>query len=283
MPTHLTWTVQRKVVDNFVSNIDDKTPQPLRAVQRFIEFDVLLKYTVALKADRATDTMPASARDATPCSKPRIFQRPVYFLYTLRQNELSRLAFPLGSYAKTEVRTLAEKFQLATACKEDSQDVCFLEGRDYRTFLNERADPSQIKSGPIRTLDGKVLGEHKGLPFYTIGQREKLGIAVGEKLYVIAKNPEDNALIVGADNETIKDECRVKDVSWCFGPPAGPVRASVKIRYRHPGAESTVTRTDETNAHVQFDNGQTAVTPGQSAVFYRGDEVLGGGIIERTA
>ena len=203
---------------------------------------------------------------------------PIFFIRSDRTNSRLRSRWQL----RENRSALAEKFQLATACKEDVR-TSFLEGRDYRTFLNERADPSQIKSGPIRTLDGKVLGEHKGLPFYTIGQREKLGIAVGEKLYVIAKNPEDNALIVGADNETIKDECRVKDVSWCFGPPAGPVRASVKIRYRHPGAESTVTRTDETNAHVQFDNGQTAVTPGQSAVFYRGDEVLGGGIIERTA
>ncbi len=289
---HYTYDMEQKfkekVVDNFVSEyLDGKTPNPCVRCNSFIKFDVLLKYAVALKADALATGHYARIEkrdDRYALLKAADFSKDQsYFLYTLRQNELSRLAFPLGSYAKTEVRTLAEKFQLATACKEDSQDVCFLEGRDYRTFLNERADPSQIKSGPIRTLDGKVLGEHKGLPFYTIGQREKLGIAVGEKLYVIAKNPEDNALIVGADNETIKDECRVKDVSWCFGPPAGPVRASVKIRYRHPGAESTVTRTDETNAHVQFDNGQTAVTPGQSAVFYRGDEVLGGGIIERTA
>lgn len=291
---HYTYDMEQKfkekVVDNFVSEyMEGKTPNPCVRCNSFIKFDVLLKYAVALKADYlATGHYAKIAETGTNELKRFSLLKaadPVkdqsYFLYMLNQGHLPRLMFPLGGYNKTEVRALAETCNLPNAKKEDSQDVCFLEGRDYRQFISERVAPEALPKGKIQTRDGKVLGEHNGLPFYTIGQREKLGIAAGFPMYVIEKHAETNTLIVGPETENLRSECHAHTVNWCASRiPAGPVKATVKIRYRHAGAAATVTPLSDIQAKIVFDSPQSSITGGQSAVFYDGDEVLGGGIIE---
>jgi len=151
-----------------------------------------------------------------------------YFLYMLTQNQLSKLLFPLGRFEKKNVRELAGIFGLPTAEKDESMDVCFLEGRNYQDFLIERVPAEKLKVGFIKTTDGKVLGEHAGLPFYTIGQRDQLGISAGHRLYVVQKDTHTNTLIVGTDKENRSEGCAVKNITWCEGrPPLDPWGASV--------------------------------------------------------
>jgi tRNA-specific 2-thiouridylase len=274
---------KEKVVDNFVSEyIDGRTPNPCVRCNAFIKFDVLLKYAVALEADalatghyarifKEGDTFKLAK--AVDPSKDQS-----YFLYMLTQAQLSKLLFPLGGYDKTQVRAIAGEMGLCVAGKADSMDVCFLEGRSYRDFLNERAPEDAFRKGPIRTRDGQTLGEHQGLPFYTIGQRGNLGVSAGHRLYVIEKESSTNTLVVGTEDENSAPACALESVSWCDEPaPEEPVRATVKIRYRSGGAEATIVPGPEPK--IVFDRPQASVTPGQSAVFYDGDVVLGGGVI----
>lgn len=282
---------REKVVDNFISEyMEGRTPNPCVRCNSFIKFDVLLKHAVAFNADylatghyaRIAERSHDDGRTTFHLKKAVDFQKDQsYFLYMLDQTHLSRLLFPLGGLNKTEVRALAEEFKLANCKKEDSQDVCFLEGRNYRDFLNEQVEPVHFKKGEIRTKDGKVIGQHEGLPFYTIGQREKLGVATGQRLYVIEKNVENNTLVIGTEDENLSAGAKVHTVTWCAGAaPQNAVNASVKIRYRHPGARSAITALNPTEAKIDFEVPQASVTSGQSAVFYDGEEVLGGGVIE---
>lgn len=285
---HYTYNLEEKfketVVDNFVSEyLEGRTPNPCVRCNAFIKFDVLLRYAVALNADALATGHYAKIvkegdqfylKKAADASKDQS-----YFLYMLSQAQLSKTLFPLGGLTKLEVRRIAEEFKLVNAAKADSQDVCFLEGRNYREFLNERIEPAQIKKGFIKTKDGKILGTHEGLPFYTIGQREKLGISAGQRMYVIEKNMETDTLVVGGEEENQSSSCVVSSVSWCSGIAPEKVKASVKIRYRHPGAPSLITSISPGEAAIQFESPQPSVAQGQSAVFYDQDTVLGGGVI----
>jgi len=275
---------KEKVVDNFISEyMDGKTPNPCVRCNSFIKFDALLKYVLAFEADYL-----ATGHYARIHKEGELFRLgkaidptkdQSYFLYMLNQAQLSKLLFPVGAYPKKEVRELALKFGLVNALKEDSQDVCFLEGRGYGEFLKERvAEP--IVKGAIRTKEGKVLGEHQGLPFYTIGQREGLGMGGGgTRLYVIEKDLKTNSLVVGEESQNLNGSCHVKEARWCAGAPNSEIKASVKIRYRHPGAMATIKVSGEEEAELLFDAPQSSITAGQSAVFYEGDYVLGGGVI----
>ena len=291
---HYTFDMEKKfmetVVDNFVSEyVDGKTPNPCVRCNRFLKFDVLLKYALALNADYLatghyaritrveTDSQNRSAlRKAVDANKDQS-----YFLYMLNQAQLSKLLFPLGEYTKPQVRILADECNLKIAQKQDSQDVCFLEGRNYREFLKERVPSEKIVKGPIQTRDGKVLGEHEGLAFYTIGQREKLGIATGQRLYVLEKNLSTNTLVVGNEGENVSGSCVVHSVNWCADQfPENADEVQVKVRYRHSGRMARVESLGGDRVRVTFYEPESSVTCGQSAVFYRGDEVLGGGVIE---
>lgn len=274
---------KEKVVDNFVSEyLEGKTPNPCVRCNSFIKFDILLKYVLAFEADYLATGHYARIEKEGSCFRLGKAADPSkdqsYFLYMLNQSQLSKLLFPVGIYPKKEVRSLAQKFGLVNALKEDSQDVCFLEGRSYKEFLQERvAEP--IASGDVRTKEGKILGKHQGLPFYTIGQREGLGIGGGTKLYVIEKDLKTNSLVVGEESQNLSRSCRLKEVKWCNGAPSTDIKASVKIRYRHPGASASIKVLGAEEAEVSFEAPQASITSGQSAVFYDGDYVLGGGII----
>jgi len=202
-----------------------------------------------------------------------------YVLHGLTQAQLARSLFPLGGHPKGEVRKLAESFKLPTASRPDSQDLCFLAGGNYREFLRRNA-PSINTPGPILSRLGQVLGQHTGLADYTIGQRKGLGIAAPAPLYVVAKEAERNRIIVGGVDELRSQRLAVKDVNWIGGEtPAARFRAEVKIRYTARAIPAEVQPREGGRVEVLFDSPQRGITPGQSAVFYAGEELLGGGVI----
>lgn len=234
-----------------------------------------------------------------------------YFLYRLRQNQLRYLLFPLGDLTKEQVRQIAKKAKLPTAERPESQEICFVPNNDYRIFLRENCD-KKIKPGPILDKDGNILGQHQGITFYTIGQRKGLAINPSNKvaenggdrryfkterkeqikkikhqippLYVVKIDSLKNALIVGEEKDLYAKECLVKDVNWISGQaPKLPMKVMVKIRYKHTSVSAEINypliRTNKSMIIVKFSKPQRAITPGQSAVFYKGKEVLGGGII----
>ncbi len=287
---------QKNILDPFVdSYLSGETPNPCIACNRFIKFDALLKKAVALGADAVATGHYAridvreeegkTVRRLRRAADPNKDQS--YVLYHLGQSELARLAFPIGGMAKPEVRDAARRFNLKTAEKDESMEICFVPNADTAGFVKFKASeggqsaPSLTK-GPIKTLDGQVIGEHRGVAFYTRGQRSGLGLSIGRPAYVVDLDPATNTVYVGEDEDTASAEVEVRDVVWSVGtPPAGPIRAAVQIRSRHAAALSVVTPTDK-GAQVRFDVPQRAVAPGQAAVFYDDDRVIGGGTLRRS-
>ncbi|EGL55025.1 tRNA 2-thiouridine(34) synthase MnmA [Methylophaga thalassica] len=210
-----------------------------------------------------------------------------YFLYTLGQEQLSRTRFPLGDLPKTEVRRIAEQAGFINHDKKDSTGICFIGERHFREFLS-RYIPAQ--PGEMRTPEGEIIGDHAGLMYYTLGQRQGLGIggrkdSTGEPWFVAGKDMDNQILyVVQGDHPWLWSQNLVaEELSWVAGhPPEFPCRAAAKTRYRQPDQACTITQDDNGNIHVEFDEKQRAVTPGQSVVFYLDDDCLGGGIIVST-
>lgn len=259
------------------------TPNPCLVCNRQIRWTFLLDHALGLGADfMATGHYARIENEGKRTKLLRAVDRSKdqsYVLHVLTQEKLKRALFPIGKYTKTQVRALAAQFGLPTAQRPDSQDLCFLAGDDYRDFLRRNA-AWMLRPGEIVNREGRALGRHSGLANYTIGQRKGLGVSSPLPLYVLAKDVENNALIVGAQDELGADELTARGVNWIAGePPAGPIRAEVKIRYRARQAGAEVTPLEDGQARVRFDAPQRDITPGQAAVFYDGDVVLGGGII----
>jgi tRNA-specific 2-thiouridylase len=201
-------------------------------------------------------------------------------LSVLTQAQLARVIFPLGELTKRAVRQIAKDKKLPVAAKPDSQDLCFVSEGDYRQFLARHAPPDSIRPGPIRDVSGKVIGQHQGLPFYTVGQRKGLGVGKQEAMYVLALVPAENALIVGTAAELGRADCTVQYVNYISGQaPPEPFRAAVKIRYTASEVDAIVTPLNSDAAHIKFDHPLRDITPGQAAVFYTGNSVIGQGII----
>jgi tRNA-specific 2-thiouridylase len=201
-----------------------------------------------------------------------------YFLSLLTQQQLAHTIFPLAEMHKTQVRALARQRQLPAADQSESQDLCFLSGGDYRAFLRKYV-PQVAQPGAVVNHDGRVLGEHQGLAFYTIGQRKGLP-AAGRPLYVLYKNLENNTLLVGYEEELGQQTLHAEEINWIAGePPLRPLQAQVKIRYRAVPAPALVTPQPNGGALVAFEKPLRDITPGQMAVFYAGSQVLGGGLI----
>ncbi|HYG36083.1 MAG TPA: tRNA 2-thiouridine(34) synthase MnmA [Clostridia bacterium] len=202
-----------------------------------------------------------------------------YFLFSLRQDQLARAMFPLGEKSKTDTREVARHCQLKTADKEESMEICFVPDNDYGKFLQQAKLVAKHR-GEIVNLQGQVLGYHEGIEFYTIGQRKGLGISSPKPLYVVELDAEHNRVVVGDDSALESDECLVDRCNWIpFDNPSEPLEATVKIRYNHPGTPAVVTPLPNGRARVRLTVPQRAITPGQAAVFYQGDLVLGGGWI----
>jgi tRNA-specific 2-thiouridylase len=209
-----------------------------------------------------------------------------YFLFGLRQEQLARTQFPLGGFEKAHVRELARELGIPTSEKPDSQEICFVPNGDYAAFIDgyfrEQGIAAEETRGELVTSDGQVVGEHSGVHHFTVGQRRGLRVAAGEPLYVIATEPITRRVVIGRNDELLRQAMQVEGANWIsIAPPAAPIRAEVKIRNKHAGAAATLYPTsDPTRVEVRFDEPQRAVTPGQAAVFYSGDLVLGGGWIK---
>jgi tRNA-specific 2-thiouridylase len=207
-----------------------------------------------------------------------------YFLFGLTQEQLARTLFPLGEFTKDEVRAMARERNLPVAGKPDSQEICFVPTGDYRRFidayLSEQGKQLESEGGEIVSTDGRVLGRHEGLENYTVGQRKGLGFATGTPLYVIGLDPAHHRVVVGSNQELLKSRLQVRDVNWIRPVREGePFAAHVKIRNKHLPAPARVEAHANDEARVEFSNPQRAITPGQAAVFYDGEEVVGGGWI----
>lgn len=274
---------RRTIVDFFVREHEQgRTPNPCIECNRQIRFTYLLNRALALDAHYlATGHY---VRVVKENGRFRLLKGldphkdQSYVLHVLRQEHLAHLLFPVGGYTKEQVRELARKFNLPVASKGDSQDLCFLSDGDYRRFLREYGQP--VPPGPILTLEGLEIGQHEGLPFYTIGQRKGLGISMPEPVYVLRKDVQQNALIVGTHAQLGQQTVAVRDVNWVIDPPpAAPIKAQVKIRYKAEGAWAQVWPQENGRVQLCFHAPVFGVTAGQGAVFYDGDECLGGGII----
>lgn len=275
------------IVDYFVEgHRQGITPNPCLECNRHIRFEFLLNNALALDADYLATghyARVARADDGRFLLKQGLDEHKdqSYVLSVMGQEQLSHTLFPVGEYAKPDVRKLAERFGLPTASKKDSQDLCFLGDGDYRRFLSEYA-PEVMVAGPIVRRDGAVIGEHHGLANYTIGQRKGLGVFAAEPLYVIGMNPYRNTLIVGTADELGSSELTARRVNWISGEvPAEPFRAEVKIRYKARPVSARIEPLEDQRMRVRFDAPLRDITPGQGAVIYDGDVCLGGGIIER--
>jgi tRNA-specific 2-thiouridylase len=280
---------RRRVIDYFVGDyLKGRTPNPCVACNTWLKFDLLLERALGLEADFvATGHYASVAYDEA--SERYTIRRGVdrrkdqsYFLFELRQEQLARMLLPLGSFRKDEVRQHAQRFGLAVAQKAESQEICFIQDNDYQRFIREQAPAGAFAEGPVVDRQGRALGRHRGLPFYTVGQRKGLGLAAGTPLYVAEVDADRNLLVVGKKAEVERRECLVERVNWCLLPQMGePLSATVQIRHRHAGGAATVTPLGGDMARITFDVPQWAITPGQAAVFYRDDLVVGGGWIDR--
>lgn len=272
--------VVRPFIDGHVAG---QTPNPCIACNRSVRFDFLLKHALALGADYlATGHYARVGETAEGYQLKKAIdgdKDQSYALHVLGQYELARVIFPVGDYTKTEVRRLASQLDLPVASKSESMDLCFLADGDYRRFLVDNAARS-FQPGPIITLAGSEIGEHQGLGRYTIGQRKGLGVSVGQPMFVVKKDPANNILILGTREEATRKRLVAQQVNWISGiGPGSPIKAEVKIRYRANLVPAIVTALDDNKAKVVFEMPVFGITAGQGAVFYRGENCIGGGII----
>ncbi len=268
------------------SYLNGKTPNPCVECNRVVKFGHLFKAAENLEADCI-----ATGHYARICQDPKTDRYLLkkgsdpekdqsYFLYPLSQEQLSRILFPLGEMTKAETRKLAKSLGIKTSGKPASQDICFLGTGDYRELLAKRF-PSSLNSGSIVNSKGEVLGRHKGMAYYTVGQRRGLGFGMGVPLYVLHVDPASNEVVVGSREELQKAHINIHSVNWISSDePDGPLELSVKIRYRQVEIPSLVIPKRGNRAKIVFHTPASGVAPGQSAVFYNDDLVVGGGVIE---
>ena len=274
-----------RIVSYFVDEYDrGATPNPCIRCNRDLKFGRLFDYADSIGASRVATGHYArlGERDGRTTLRRAVDGRKdqSYVLFPLAQAQLSRCLFPIGGLLKSEVRDLARKMDLRIAEKPESQEICFVPDNDHRGLLRERLG-DRVKPGEFVTPSGEVVGTHSGHQLFTIGQRKGLGIALGRPVYVVSIDPGLNRVVIGDEGDLRSCEFEVEDVNWIAAPPSGQVPSSVKIRYNSPGAEAVVEPMGTGLARVRFDEPQRAVTPGQAAVFYDGDDVLGGGWIRR--
>jgi tRNA-specific 2-thiouridylase len=282
---------EEQVVKPFVEEyLAGRTPIPCTLCNNYIKFDRFLEMSDSVGALQMATGHYARIRYHEPSGRYQLLRAvdsskdQTYFLFGLTQAQLARTLFPLGELTKPEVRELARSMDLAVAAKGDSQEICFVPNGDYAAFLSAYMKETGLDSpqtrGAIVTADGRTLGEHQGVHHFTVGQRRGLGIATGEPLYVIATDPQTQRVTVGANDDLLRRRFHVHSINWIsIAAIDAPVRAEVKIRNKHAASPATLHPAGE-RVEVVFDEPQRAVTPGQGAVFYDGDLVLGGGWIE---
>ncbi|MCS6907898.1 MAG: tRNA 2-thiouridine(34) synthase MnmA [Anaerolineales bacterium] len=276
-----------RVVSFFIEGYQQGiTPNPCIQCNRYIRWGALLDFALSLGAaylatgHYARKVLDEHGKYQLLRAKDQKKDQS-YVLHLLTQADLARTLFPLGELTKEEVRQLAIKFRLPVAHRNESQDLCFLAGEDYRDFLRRHLEELP-PPGPILDTQGNYLGQHGGLPFYTIGQRKGLGISTGKPTYVVSKDVARQALIVGSKEETRKSAFTVARVNWISGfPPPLPAEATVKVRYLSPLLPARIHPAENDCYQVTLAEPYSDITPGQAAVFYQGELCLGGGTIHR--
>ncbi len=288
---------QKRVIQPFVGDyLVGKTPSPCILCNSFLKFNKLVTFAEQVGMECVATghyaRIEGSEADGYRLLKGADAAKDQsYYLFELTQKQLARIVFPVGDLKKPEVRELARKHGLETAFKRESQEICFVPDRDYASFIQRHAPEvdaelgrqaeAAAQPGPIVMMDGTVLGQHSGIHRFTVGQRKGLGIAHPRPLYVLRLDLGRNAVVVGYKEDVYSRGLIAEQLNWTAGTaPSGPVRAAVKIRARHSEAAATI-EIQGGLASVVFDSSQMAVTPGQAAVFYDGDRVLGGGWIRQ--
>ena len=273
------------VIDYFVEEyLHGRTPNPCIACNRYVKWESLLSRSLSIGADYIATGHYArvvklengryTLRRSATLAKDQ-----TYALYNLTQEQLSRTLMPVGEYSKEEVRAIAEKIGLQVAAKPDSQDICFVPDGDYASYIEENAGV-QIPEGNFVTTDGIILGKHKGITHYTVGQRKGLGLALGYPAFVLEIRPETNEVVIGTHAESMADSLKAVNLNFMsIEDLTEPMRVFVKIRYNHKGIWAVIEKTGEDEPTCTFEEPQRAVTPGQAVVFYDGEYVLGGGTI----
>jgi tRNA-specific 2-thiouridylase len=276
-----------RIIDYFADEyLSGRTPNPCVVCNNWLKFGQLWNYGQQLQADfiatghyaqvLRTDAGVELHRAADPDKDQS------YVLYGLRREVLPHLLFPIGGYRKDEVRDLAREAGLGVADKPDSVEICFVPDGDHSTMIRRRR-PDLATAGRIVDTSGKLLAVHDGIEQFTVGQRKGLGFAAGQRRYVLKIVPGDNEVVVGSREELLSSALEASGVSWLLdAPPAETLTCQAKIRYRHTAAPARVAVTSEGRAKVEFNEPQSAITPGQAVVFYDGTRVLGGGWIEST-
>ncbi|HIX64119.1 MAG TPA: tRNA 2-thiouridine(34) synthase MnmA [Candidatus Mediterraneibacter colneyensis] len=276
---------KENVIDYFTGEyLSGRTPNPCIACNRYVKWEALLDRSRAIGADYiatghyARVEQLGNGRYTLRCSSTPAKDQ-TYALYNLTQDQLRHTLMPVGAYSKDEIRSIAGKIGLAVADKPDSQDICFVPDGDYAAFIRENTD-REIRPGNFVTPEGKVLGQHKGIIHYTVGQRKGLGLALGYPAFVLEIRPETNEVVIGTYEESLTDTVWADQINFMSVEDlTEPKRVFAKIRYNHKGAWCTAERSGD-RIVCHFEELQRAVTPGQALVLYDGEYVLGGGTIQ---
>ncbi len=276
---------REKVISYFMDEyLAGRTPNPCIACNRYVKWESLLQRSLQIGADyiatghyariaKLPNGRYALRRSATDAKDQ------TYALYSLTQEQLSRTLMPVGDYEKPEIRGIAEQIGLAVADKPDSMEICFVPDQDYAGFIRENSE-RDIPEGNFVTADGTVIGRHRGITHYTVGQRKGLNLSMGHPVFVTGIRPETNEVVIGGAGDVFTDRLRCSRLNFMAVPDIeGELPVIAKIRYNHRGARAVVRKTGPDEAEVRFEEPVRAVTPGQAVVFYDGDCVVGGGTI----
>lgn len=278
---------EKKVIDYFTREyLSGRTPNPCIACNRYIKFEALLNKALALGANYIATGHYARLGYSDHYQRWTIKKAldekkdQTYVLYNMTQYQIEHTLMPLAAYTKEQVREIAKDLELSNATKPESQEICFVPDNDYRKFLAERTG-KEFTKGPFLDTAGNVLGEHKGIAHYTIGQRRGLGIATGKRVYVVDINPQRNAVILGPKQAVFKHDLIAQDVNLIlYRELTGPIEVEAQVRYNAKPLPATVSPLPDGKVHVHFHQPQKAIAPGQALVFYQGDYLVGGGTIE---
>jgi len=280
--------INATIIDNFIDEyLNGRTPNPCVRCNQYLKFGALYQKTKALGGEylatghygRVEFNVQRHCYELKKAVDPKKDQS--YFLYSMEKEILPSVMFPLGGMTKLQVRALARKFALNTAEKPESQDICFVPAGGYKKFIEDRMGAKAMVPGPFVDEKGQVIGQHKGLANYTIGQRDKLGLALGHPVYVYKIDRKNNSVHVGNLKRLYAGGLKASGANWVsMEIPQETIEVSAKIRYNSPEVKAYLTPTDKGGVCVEFAEPQKSVTPGQSVVFYDGDVVLGGAVID---
>ena len=281
-------TINEKIIDNFTEEyLNGRTPNPCVQCNKHLKFGSLFDKVRALGADYLATGHYAKIHYSDEYKRYQLkkgedkYKEQSYFLYSMPKDTLSHILFPLGDITKYQVRDLARKYGLPNAEKPGSQDICFIPSTGYKKFIEDRVGSDVMRPGSFKDENGNIVGEHKGVACYTIGQRDKLGIALGKPVYVYKIDKATNTVYVGSEEKLFSRGLVARQVNFLsLNPPAEPLEVKIKVRYNQPEFDAVIVRAAEDEAKIEFKAPQKSVTPGQSVVFYHEDMVIGGGIIE---